>query len=62
MGHFTKLIKEKTVAISEFLPQEKIDRLTIEFQNYNEDSVTPMKERLGDEFTWDELRMFRASL
>ncbi len=62
LGHFTKLIKEKTVAISEFLPQEKIDRLTIEFQNYNEDSVTPMKERLGDEFTWDELRMFRASL
>jgi len=62
LGHFTKLIKEKTVVISEFLPQEKIDRLTIEFQNYNEDSVTPMKERLGDEFTWDELRMFRASL
>jgi hypothetical protein len=62
LGHFTKLIKEKTVAISEFLPQEKIDRLTIEFQNYNEDSVTPMKEHLGDEFTWDELRMFRASL
>lgn len=62
LGHFTKLIKDKAVAISDLMPQDKIERLTIEFENYNEESVTPMKEKLGDEFTWDELRMFRASL
>lgn len=62
LGHFTKLIKDKAVAISDLMPQDKIERLIKEFENYNEESVTPMKEKLGDEFTWDELRMFRASL
>ncbi|MEN9929562.1 MAG: hypothetical protein RLZZ231_1483, partial [Bacteroidota bacterium] len=62
LGHFTKLIKDKAVAISDIMPQDKIERLTIEFEHYTEESVTPMKEKLGDAFTWDELRMFKASL
>lgn len=62
LGHFTKLIKEKAVSITDFMPQDKIDQLTKEFENYKEESVTPMKEKLGDAFTWEELRMFKASL
>ena len=62
LGHFTKLIKDKAVAISDIMPQDKIEILTQEFEKYTEESVTPLKEKLGDAFTWDELRMFKASL
>jgi hypothetical protein len=62
LGHFTKLIKDKAVAISDIMPQDKIEILTQEFEQYTEESVTPLKEKLGDAFTWDELKMFKASL
>ena len=62
MGHFTKLIQEKKVDIKDILPKDKIGTLTKAFKNHTEDSLTSMKEQLGEEFSWDELRMFKASL
>lgn len=62
MSHFTKLIKENKVNIKDILPKDKIAILTKAFKNYKEESLTPMKERLGEEFSWDELRMFKAGL
>ena len=62
MGHLTKLIQDKAVAINDVLPQDKIDELSELFKNYKEDSLNPLKEKVGDQFSWDELRMFKASL
>jgi uncharacterized protein YpbB len=61
LSHFTKLIQEKSVSITDVLPQDKIEMLTKAFYGYQEESLTPMKERLGDAFSWEELRMFKAS-
>lgn len=62
MGHLTKLIQEKKVNISDIMPKDKLETLTKAFKGYKEESLTPMKEQLGDEFSYDELRMFKGTL
>jgi len=44
------------------LPQEKIDALTAAFEGFEGESLTPLKEKYGDTFTWGELRLFKAGL
>jgi len=60
--HFVKLIQAKKVDISDVLPYDKILALREAFQFYKEESLNPLKEKYGDEFTWDELKMFKASI
>ena len=60
--HFVKLIQAKKVDISDVLPYDKILALREAFQFYQEESLSPLKEKYGDEFSWDELRMFKASI
>lgn len=62
LGHLTKLIIEKVISINDVLPEDKIQELTEAFYGYKEESISPLKEKYGDKFTWEELRMFKASL
>jgi uncharacterized protein YpbB len=62
LGHLTKLIQEQTITINDVLPEDKILDLAEVFKEYNGESVSPLKEKHGDKFTWEELRMFKASL
>ncbi|CAN1492172.1 DEXSc_Pif1_like domain containing protein [Flavobacteriaceae bacterium] len=62
LSHLTKLIQSKTITISEVFSQETITALAEAFSGYKEESVSPLKEKYGDKFTWEELRMFKASL
>ncbi|WP_310379157.1 helix-turn-helix domain-containing protein [Flavobacterium sp.] len=62
LGHLTKLIQEQTITINDVLPQDKILDLAEVFKEYNGESVSPLKEKHGEKFTWEELRMFKASL
>ena len=62
LSHLTKLIQSKTITINEVLSPEKITALTQAFAGYKEETVSPLKEKYGDQFSWEELRMFRASL
>jgi len=61
-GHIAKLIASRTIAISNVLPEDKIQELAEAFKEYNEESLTPLKEKTGNQFTWDELKWFKASL
>lgn len=61
-GHLAKLIQAGTITIKEVLPEDKIEQLAAAFKGYNEESLNALKEKVGDRFTWDELRMFKASL
>ena len=60
--HLVKLIQAKKVEISDVLPYDKILALREAFEFYQEESLSPLKEKHGDEFTWDELKMFKASI
>ncbi len=62
LSHLTKLIQAKTIGITEIMSEEKIIALHEAFAGYKEESVSPLKEKYGDTFSWEELRMFKASL
>jgi hypothetical protein len=62
LGHLTKLIIAKAIKIEDVLPEDKIQELTKAFYGYKEESISPLKEQYGDKFSWEELRMFKASL
>lgn len=61
-SHFTKLIQDKAVSVNDILPSDKIETLQKVFRGYKEESLNPLKEQVGDAFSWEELRMFKASL
>lgn len=61
-GHIAKLIEAEKVSISDLLPTERILEIAVIFKGYKEESLTPIKEKYGDKFTWDELKFYKASL
>lgn len=60
-GHFTKLIQAKTVSVHDLLPEDKISELNALFEGYKEESLSPLKEKVGDLYSWEELRLFKAA-
>lgn len=61
-GHLAKLIEAKSIKISEVLPEDIIVELAEAFKGFEGNSVTELKEKYGEKFSWDELKMFKASL
>lgn len=61
-GHLAKLIESGTIPLSEVLSEDKIIELSAAFKGHKEEPLSELKERFGDKFTWDELKMFKASL
>lgn len=61
-SHFVKLIQSKKISVQDVLPQDKITELSEAFKYYKEESLTGLKEQFGEKYTWDELRMFKASI
>jgi hypothetical protein len=61
-SHFTKLIQDKAVSINDIMPEDKIEKLSKAFYGYKEESLNALKEQVGDAYTWEELRIFKASL
>ena len=62
LSHFTKLVQDKAVDIKDIFPEDKLKTLSKLFENYNEETLNTMKEQVGEEFSWNELRLFKASL
>lgn len=60
--HLAKLIEIKAISISEVLPEDRIQELAKIFEGFEGESLTPLKEKYGNEFTWDELKVFKATL
>ncbi len=60
-SHIAKIIESGKIKITEVLPEDKIRALEKVFGGYTDESLSPLKEKVGDEFTWGELRLFRSS-
>jgi uncharacterized protein YpbB len=60
--HIAKLIESGTIAITAVLPEDKLLELEKAFKDYKEETLNGLKEQYGEKFTWDELKMFKASL
>ena len=61
-SHFVKLIQTKAVSISEVLPEDKMQDLAAAFAGYKEESLNALMEKHGHQFSWEEARMYKASL
>uniref|UniRef100_UPI00404AB7E1 helix-turn-helix domain-containing protein n=1 Tax=Flavobacterium sp. TaxID=239 RepID=UPI00404AB7E1 len=61
-SHFTKLIQMEIVALADILPEDKINSLAAAFKDFTGESLGELKEIHGDSFSWDELKLFKASL
>lgn len=61
-NHFAKLIQSGQIAITDVLPEDKIKELANAFDGYTEESLNGLKEKYGNKFTWDELKLFKATL
>lgn len=60
-GHFTQLIRQELVELTELIDAKRISEIEDFFDGYNEMSLTPLKEKLGDNVSWAELKWFQAS-
>jgi uncharacterized protein YpbB len=61
LGHCAVLIKEDKLSIDEVLPQDRITELDELIGDYTGTSLTPLKEQLGDNVSYEELRLWQAS-
>jgi hypothetical protein len=61
-GHFVKLVQAKQVAIEDLIPADKLVQLAVAFEGYSEESLSVLMEKHGDKFSWEEVRVFKASL
>jgi uncharacterized protein YpbB len=60
-NHFVHLIKAEKVELRELMDEKRIQELASYFDDYTETSLSPLKERLGNKVTWDELKLYQAS-
>lgn len=60
-SHFSKLVKEGKVAITEILTEDKIKDLEAAFKGKDSTSLGDIKSETGNRFSWEELRLFRSS-
>jgi hypothetical protein len=59
-GHFTKLIGEGRIGIDKVMPAKRLALINAALKDLTDNSITPAKEKLGDDFTFDEIRMVKA--
>lgn len=61
-NHLAKLIESDIMLLSDVLPSDKIRDLSMSFKDFNGITLSEIKEKYDDQFTWDELRLYKASL
>jgi uncharacterized protein YpbB len=60
-SHFVTLIKAEKLELDEVMELERIRELEDLIGEYDNISLGPLKEKLGDKVTYDELRLLQAA-
>jgi len=60
--HCVRLIKAEKIELKHVMEGKTISALFDLFEDYEGGSLTPIKEMVGAKFTWDEIKLFQASL
>lgn len=61
-GHLAKLIEQKAITLADVLPAARIAELYELFSQNPDKSITELREISDNEFSWDELRLFKATM
>ena len=58
-----QIIQQEKIELRDVMDKDKRNALYDLFEdNYEGGSLTPLKDLAGDDFTWDELKLYQASL
>jgi uncharacterized protein YpbB len=60
-SHFSKLIEDGKVQLTDILPEDKISALKAAFVGFEGEALGELKEKHGDAFTYGELRLYKAA-
>lgn len=60
--HFIKLVASQQIAIQEVVSEEKWQALKDTYALYNNLTIQEIKEKTGNTFSWNDLKLFQASL
>lgn len=61
-NHFAKLVETEKIKMEAILSEEKINGLAELFKNYDGTALAPLKEICGDDFSWEELKIYQGYL
>ena len=61
-GHLARLIEDDKIAITDVMKDNKIRALEAIFEGSDIGNLTEMKEKVGDKFSYGELKIYRASI
>jgi len=59
-GHLAHYIQNGSISIEELLPRDKIIAMEPVMKDYTGGPITPIKERLGNEISYGDIRLFIA--
>ena len=60
--HCARLIKLEKLELSDVMEGKMRNDLSDLFDDYDGGSMSGLKEKVGNKFTWDELKLYQASL
>ena len=60
--HLARLIQLEKIELSDVLDSSRISKLYDLFEENDGLSITDLKAKAGNKFTWEELKLYRASL
>jgi len=61
-AHCVRLLKTEKIDLKDVMDSKRINELYDIFEEYQGGSMTPLKEKAGEEYSWDELKLYQASL
>jgi hypothetical protein len=61
-SHCIRLIRSEKIELRDVMDPKRINELSDLFDEYDGMSLTPLKEAAGNQFTWEELKLYQASL
>jgi uncharacterized protein YpbB len=60
-NHFAYLIRSEKIELSDVMSPKRIQELASMFDGYEGTSLSPLKEKLGNKVTWEELKLYQAA-
>jgi uncharacterized protein YpbB len=59
-NHFAYLIRSEKIELTDVMSPKRISELATMFDGFEGTSLSPLKEKLGNKVTWEELKLYQA--
>lgn len=60
-NHFAYLIRSEKIELTDVMSPKRISELATMFEGFEGTSLSPLKEKLGNKVTWEELKLYQAN-